>query len=354
MDYRYYTQFEIGETVRLKHDSDAGKEGDYVTIVGGPQGGDAYNPLFPVTDRIGGEVRLVRYDNLERIADSDKLSDGTVVRPAEAPIAQLSEVFAGIGEALALKPDTGKSYEGKAFARKLYISGPMTGIPNFNYDAFDEAEGVLENLGYGAVNPARMDQEMGITGDSYQDLLARDLSAILTDPEVEGVCLIDGWRNSRGSTLEAYIAQQAGKKLYELKVVEHPDLGPVDYSLEEVDTVSVAYAAQSIVLGARRFTYGHPLDNFLKITELFNATIGHKLAEPLDIRDTAMLMLQVKVAREYNAHKQDNLIDIIGYTLALDEALNEMVRRGGDVDNFLSDNATLLKQHSVMGADSER
>lgn len=231
----------------------------------------------------------------------------------------------------------------------VYISGPMTGIEDFNYPAFNEAEDVLNSMGYRALNPARMDKEQGTDGLTWHDFLKRDLHAILDDDRVIGVVFIEGWRNSRGATLEGYVAQQAGKKVWELVQDES-----LTYALREVEHVSVAYAAQNIVLGARRFDYGHPLDNFLKIAELFNATIGHKLTEPLDLRDVSMLMLQVKVAREYNSPKEDNRVDIVGYTLAYDEGLKEMERRGGNTDDLLSDNVALLRQHSVLGADKNR
>lgn len=38
---------------------------------------------------------------------------------------------------------------------KVYISGPMTGLPEFNYPAFFAAAEALEARGYETINPAR-------------------------------------------------------------------------------------------------------------------------------------------------------------------------------------------------------
>lgn len=234
-------------------------------------------------------------------------------------------------------------------AKTYYISGPMTGIDLFNYPAFFEAEQTLDALGFNSINPARLDREKGIDEDMvWHDFLKRDMQIITQ--EADGMAFLDGWRNSRGATLEGYVAQQAGLELVELLPVVHPELGVVDYTLESVESVTVAYEAQSIVLGARRYDYGHPLDNFLHIARLWNATFGHKLkeGEALDVRDIAMAMAQVKIAREYNAPKRDNRVDIIGYTLAYDESINESERRGQSAD-LVSEQLKQLRENAAEG-----
>lgn len=40
---------------------------------------------------------------------------------------------------------------------KLYLSGPMTGLPDHNREAFNKREGMLKRRGYDVVNPARTD-----------------------------------------------------------------------------------------------------------------------------------------------------------------------------------------------------
>ena len=262
----------------------------------------------------------------------------------------------------------------------LYISGPMTGYENYNYAAFDRAETMLTANGHSVLNPAKMDAEQGIEGLSYHDLLKRDMKAIVDD--ATAVALLPGWQNSRGATKEAFFAQQIGLPIFELitgdeaanspeGVLWHREMddydtsGPVPvafdptfsggfYILRPVDSITVPYEAQEIVLGARRYAYGHPLDNFMRIAELWTATFGHKLVDgqKIDVRDVAMAMIQVKIAREYNSPKRDNMVDVNGYGYAYQESIEEADRRGIDLGDLLSPEVRKVRDNSVSGFES--
>ena len=108
---------------------------------------------------------------------------------------------------------------------KWYLAGPMTGIPQFNIPAFDEATETLRSQGYDIVSPAERDTYetrkaalSSKTGDhsdlsiaeTYGDMLARDMK-ILAD-EVDGIIFLQGWHKSRGAKTEAYIALAMGLK----------------------------------------------------------------------------------------------------------------------------------------------
>lgn len=58
--------------------------------------------------------------------------------------------------------------------RKVYISGPMTGIQDLNYPAFFAAEAELKSRGYTVLNPAR--EPNGLT---YREYMARAVSFVL-------------------------------------------------------------------------------------------------------------------------------------------------------------------------------
>ncbi|WP_319942079.1 DUF4406 domain-containing protein [Pseudomonas quasicaspiana] len=42
--------------------------------------------------------------------------------------------------------------------RRIYISGPMTGLPDFNFPAFAAEANRLRGLGFDVVNPAEINQ----------------------------------------------------------------------------------------------------------------------------------------------------------------------------------------------------
>lgn len=87
---------------------------------------------------------------------------------------------------------------------------------------------------------------------------------------------------------------------------------------------------KDITTGDRRRDYGHPLLNFLRIALFFNTHLFSKLRTgcfitPLDV---AGLMIELKLAREINTHKDDNWVDIIGYTACV-EMMDELMKELG-------------------------
>jgi hypothetical protein len=139
---------------------------------------------------------------------------------------------------------------------KLYIAGPMSGIPQFNYPAFIAAAEVLREDGYEVLNPAEMDDEetkeaamaspdgdlVGFsTGETWGDFLSRDVK-IVAD-ECDGVVLLPNWHTSRGARLEAFIAYSVQKPVYELWGNKAIELKPLEgarliakYVTEQGDT----------------------------------------------------------------------------------------------------------------------
>lgn len=95
---------------------------------------------------------------------------------------------------------------------RIYIAGPMSGYPKFNYPKFHEAERKLREAGYDPVNPA-LPHQVSEDGDSfaegvtYQDCLREALQALLT---CEGVALLPGWEASTGACLEQSVATMLG------------------------------------------------------------------------------------------------------------------------------------------------
>lgn len=85
---------------------------------------------------------------------------------------------------------------------KLYLSGPMTGIKNKNFPAFNKAAKMLRKKGYQVINPAELD--MSHPRPTWAECLRRD---ILAEMRCNGVATLPGWKHSRGAQLEVYIAE---------------------------------------------------------------------------------------------------------------------------------------------------
>lgn len=99
---------------------------------------------------------------------------------------------------------------------------------------------------------------------------------------------------------------------------------------------SILLEAERLTNQDRRATYGHPLDDYMRTAALFNAAFAHKLKEPLSPEDLMLTMILVKVSRQVNAAKRDNLVDIAGYANCINLAHDERDRReSSDLDSEL-------------------
>lgn len=105
---------------------------------------------------------------------------------------------------------------------KLYIAGPMTGIPEYNFPAFAEAEFELTQAGYQVLSPHRValpcgcvsnDGTCGVKKHEWQDYLRADLIAML-EFNPHGIALLPGWQDSKGAMVEARLAQGFGWTLW--------------------------------------------------------------------------------------------------------------------------------------------
>lgn len=82
----------------------------------------------------------------------------------------------------------------------LYLSGPMTGLPDDNYPAFRAAAARLRAAGYTVISPAELDLPRGREWAWY---MRHALRAML---EADAVALMPGWWNSRGAKCERDLA----------------------------------------------------------------------------------------------------------------------------------------------------
>jgi hypothetical protein len=88
---------------------------------------------------------------------------------------------------------------------RVYIAGPMTGLPDFNYPAFFKAEEQLQAAGYEPINPARADGREGCS--SWLDYMRAALRDVAN---ADGIAYLPGWAESRGAALEKRIGDDLG------------------------------------------------------------------------------------------------------------------------------------------------
>lgn len=83
---------------------------------------------------------------------------------------------------------------------KIYIAGPMTGIPEFNRPEFFKAEAQLIEKGYITLNPAQLPG--GLTDAQYMDICCAMLRA------VDAIYMLEGWERSAGARAEKALAEK--------------------------------------------------------------------------------------------------------------------------------------------------
>lgn len=110
---------------------------------------------------------------------------------------------------------------------RIYISGPMTGLPDYNRAAFNAAASALRGQGYDVENPAenppppcnclygRQDHSPICVlhneermWEYYMELAYKQVD------KSDAIGLLPGWEISKGAGLEASRAVKANKKTY--------------------------------------------------------------------------------------------------------------------------------------------
>ena len=89
----------------------------------------------------------------------------------------------------------------KPAMKRIYIAGPMTGLPGFNYAAFDEEAKRLRALGYHVENPANNPVPACKSWAGYMRMAIAQLVTC------DGVALLPDWQSSRGACVEQRLAQ---------------------------------------------------------------------------------------------------------------------------------------------------
>lgn len=64
--------------------------------------------------------------------------------------------------------------------------------------------------------------------------------------------------------------------------------------------------------------YGHPYHNHRRIAEIWSVQLERILSRPIEPREVALMMIGLKLAREINTPKRDNLLDAAGYVKCVD------------------------------------
>lgn len=92
---------------------------------------------------------------------------------------------------------------------RVYVAGPMSGLPLHNYPAFNATTDRLRAAGIDAVNPA----ENGLPDTAeWDEHMRADIAQLVT---CDAIVLLPGWEWSKGATLEHHIANALGLRIFQ-------------------------------------------------------------------------------------------------------------------------------------------
>lgn len=102
--------------------------------------------------------------------------------------------------------------------RVIYLSGPMTGLPEYNYPLFRRVAAELRARGHRVYNPAEFPHKGAPEEFPIRRAFAAYSSFICL--EADTIVLLPGWEKSRGATAERALADNCGLEAIEWAALE--------------------------------------------------------------------------------------------------------------------------------------
>jgi len=96
---------------------------------------------------------------------------------------------------------------------RIYLSGPMTGYPNFNYPLFNVVSGMLRKAGHTVYNPAEFQHDE----PEFPPRKAFSAYAKFICEEADAIVLLPSWGQSLGVSAELALAKNCKLRVIELK-----------------------------------------------------------------------------------------------------------------------------------------
>lgn len=85
-------------------------------------------------------------------------------------------------------------------AKIVYVSGPITGMPDNNKTAFDSACEHWRDKGWVALNP------LNYKGENEKFIMIKEISDLIL--KADAIYMLSGWENSLGAQIEHLFARK--------------------------------------------------------------------------------------------------------------------------------------------------
>lgn len=142
--------------------------------------------------------------------------------------------------------------------RRFYLAGPMRGIPEYNFPAFDSAARKGREKGFHVVSPADLDRENDIDSDialeevnkpqMLRAFVRRDINALLSlrSEAGDGIALLPGWETSTGAVAEVAVARWLGLSVVDARTWREFEVDALaDLDLEKMQSNILRFVASA-------------------------------------------------------------------------------------------------------------
>lgn len=196
----------------------------------------------------------------------------------------------------------------------VYLAGPMSGIPHFNYPLFDEVTGYLREMGFEVISPAEnnralfpgVEQEPGFEEGKGEDAGSERRTAVMKDDfhsvlVSDAIALLPGWEASSGATEERTMAETIGLPIY--LIVSGASVGV------PMATWVVIPDEEQVRLDHRPWSRRNQVANEIRVdvvanTEQFEEALK-RISEQIDGADSRVREFTTGATRDATDHKHD-------------------------------------------------
>jgi hypothetical protein len=209
----------------------------------------------------------------------------------------------------------------------VYLAGPMRGLPEFNFPAFDAAALDLRARGYTVCSPAEMDKELDDFDPNVDEArsmafyMTRDLPAVCSS---DAVVVLPGWQKSQGALLETHVARACG-----IPVLAYPDLGPARHPGS--DRFHELLEEKGLLHDRKQADYGTDGDPFANVRASTEWGVAPWVGAMVRLTDKVRrLQSLIRNGRLENESATDSLDDIAVYAIIARVLLEEELPHSGD------------------------
>ena len=225
--------------------------------------------------------------------------------------------------------------------RRIYVAGPMTGLPEYNFPLFNSTAARLRSEGWHVENPA---EHGHVEGAGWADYLRWDISRIAT---CGAIYLLPGWSNSKGATLEVHIAGVLALEVLLADGAEapSPQPAPATQKLKEQVCISDINQSAACAVGSvgttsdaqtTRSTHDAPATQQAASSAVLKA-IREANMQLVRTGDNAFMLVPYKVA---TAHAAGSVPAISDLPPLPDPDLRDVGTKPQEIKDFLNGYAT--------------